>query len=216
VYRLKERLIMVRIPSSSKLAGKTLFESRLGESFGFNVLSIVRDGNQISMPRGSQQLRAGDSLLLEGRTSDLEALEGLKGLEISRGDDVDLSQLETDEVGLVEVVLSPRSALAGSTLRELKFREKFGLSVLAIWRGGRAHRSNLSRMSLRFGDALLLHGPKERFQVLATEPAFIILTEAIPRSIRPFAGGDCRLVADRSGSGGWSGAHDFERSSKDG
>lgn len=188
VYRLKERLIMVRIPSSSKLAGKTLFESRLGESFGFNVLSIVRDGNQISMPRGSQQLRAGDSLLLEGRTSDLEALEGLKGLEISRGDDVDLSQLETDEVGLVEVVLSPRSALAGSTLRELKFREKFGLSVLAIWRGGRAHRSNLSRMSLRFGDALLLHGPKERFQVLATEPAFIILTEAIPRSIRPKKG----------------------------
>jgi di/tricarboxylate transporter len=188
VYRLKERLIMVRIPAKSKLAGKTLSESRLGESFGFNVLSIVRDGKQISMPGGGQKLIVGDSLILEGRTSDLEALEGLRGLEISRGDDVDLSQLETDDVGLVEVVLSPRSSMAGRTLRDLQFREKFGLSVLAIWRGGRAYRSNLSYMPLQFGDALLLHGPNERFQVMATEPDFIILTEAIPRSIRPKKG----------------------------
>jgi di/tricarboxylate transporter len=185
LYRLKERLIMVRIPPDSNLAGKTLSESRLGESFGFNVLSIVRNGKQMHMPGGSQKLRVGDSLLLEGKTADLDTLEGLKGLEIARGDEVDLSQLETEDVGLVEAVLSPRSKLVGNTLRRLQFRERFGLSVLAIWRGGRAYRSNLSNIPLQFGDALLLHGPKRRFHLLATEPDFIILTEAIPRSTRP-------------------------------
>jgi Trk K+ transport system NAD-binding subunit len=40
----------------------------------------------------------------------------------------------------VETILSPHTTLVGMTLRQLNFREKYGLSVLAIWREGRAYR----------------------------------------------------------------------------
>ncbi|NIQ93655.1 MAG: hypothetical protein GWO11_05435, partial [Desulfuromonadales bacterium] len=43
---------------------------------------------------------------------------------------------------------------------------KYGLTVLAIWRKGRAYRSELSRFALQFGDALLLYGPREKLHVL--------------------------------------------------
>jgi di/tricarboxylate transporter len=85
--------------------------------------------------------------------------------------------LESEQVGLVDVVLSPYTTLVGQTLRQLHFREKYGLSVLAIWREGRAYRSNLRDMALRLGDALLLYGPREKLRVLGSEPDFLVLTE---------------------------------------
>ena len=44
---------------------------------------------------------------------------------------------------MAEVLLSPRTTLAGRTLNDLLFRDHYGLSVLAIWRKGHAYRQGL-------------------------------------------------------------------------
>jgi len=75
------------------------------------------------------------------------------------------------------VILSPHTVLSGLTLSELNFREKYGLTVLAIWRKGRAYRSDLRNMDLQFGDALMLYGPWKKIAVLGQEPDFIVLTK---------------------------------------
>ncbi len=77
----------------------------------------------------------------------------------------------------MEVVLSPHTTLAGQSLRQIHFRAKYGLNVLAIWREGRAYHSNLRDMALRFGDAFLLYGSRDRLKVLGSEPDFLVLTE---------------------------------------
>lgn len=177
VYHLEERLMVVRVPQDSSLVGKTLTESRLGDAFGLGVLGIVREGATQLMPDPEEHLMAGDTLLVKGRREDLLTVEGLQRLEVEAQAAPDLSQLESEQVGLAEVVLSPRTTLAGKTLRELHFREKYGLSVIAISREGRTYRSNLRDMALRFGDALLLYGPREKFKVLGSEPDFLVLTE---------------------------------------
>jgi di/tricarboxylate transporter len=41
----------------------------------------------------------------------------------------------------------------------------------------RAYRSNLRDNPLRFGDALLLYGPRDRLRMLGSEPDFLVLTE---------------------------------------
>ncbi len=69
--------------------------------------------------------------------------------------------------------------LTGKTLRELNFREKYGLNVLAIWREGRIYRTDYLRdMALRFGDALLLYGVRSNFALLGRELDFLVLTES--------------------------------------
>ncbi|MEJ2343625.1 MAG: SLC13 family permease, partial [Gemmatimonadales bacterium] len=82
----------------------------------------------------------------------------------------------SERVGLVEAVLAPRTALAGSSLRQLNFRVKYGLTVLAIMRQGEIIRESVADIPLRFGDALLLYGPAERLRMLGAEPDFLVLT----------------------------------------
>jgi di/tricarboxylate transporter len=90
-----------------------------------------------------------------------------------------LSDLESQEVGLIEVTLSPQTRLAGKALRQLEFRDKYGLQVLAIWREGKPYRSNLRDMKLCFGDALLILGRREKLLMLAREPDFLVLAETM-------------------------------------
>lgn len=177
VYNLEERLMVVGLPEDSSLVGKSLTDSRLGDAFGLGVMGIVRDGKTILMPSPQEKLMAGDTLLVKGKQEDLLTLEGLQGLEIDSDAPPELVELESEDVGLIETILSPYATIAGKTLRELHFRAKYGLSVLAIWREGQAFRSNLRDISLRFGDALLLYGPRDKFKMLGSEPDFLVLTE---------------------------------------
>jgi di/tricarboxylate transporter len=176
IYQLDERLLQVSIPAESVLVGRTLAESRLGQTFGLTVLQINRADEIIVMPHPGQTIRAGDRLLLQGSHADVRALRGLEELRID-GPLQSLSDLETADIGLAEVVLSPHTTKAGRTLRELNFREKYGLSVLAIWRAGETYRDEISEMPLRFGDALLTYGLRSKIKILGHEADFIVLAE---------------------------------------
>jgi len=192
VYRLHERLLVVRVPEDSALVGHSLAESRLADAYGLTVLGIIRDGDPRLMPTPSEHIEAGDTLLVEGKMEDVVTLGGLQDLELDHDSAPDIGELESERVGLVEAILSPYTTLAGQTLRQLHFREKYGLSVLAIWREGRAYRSNLRDMDLRLGDALLLYGSREKLMVLGSEPDFLVLTEEAQEAPRlnkaPLAG----------------------------
>jgi di/tricarboxylate transporter len=177
VSPLHEHLLAVRIPDESPLEGKTLAESNLGAALGLMVLGIARDGDTYLAPSHSEKLKTGDILLVEGSKEELQELSGLGKLDIEGDPTSDLEDLETEKVGLVEAVLSPHSTLFGQTLRQIDFRDKYGLSVVAIWRGGRSYRSNLGNMPLQLGDALLLYGNRDRIKRLAREPDFLVLYE---------------------------------------
>ncbi|MGD8752751.1 MAG: SLC13 family permease, partial [Anaerolineales bacterium] len=184
LYRLHEQLMAVRIPKESSLVGKSLEESRLAEAFGLTVLGIERQGETHMVPDPKEELRADDLLLVKGKEESLTAIRGLQDLSVEPEPAPKLERLESAEVGLVEAVLSPHTTLAGKTLRQLHFREKYDLSVLAIWSGGRAFRTDLRELRLRFGDALLLYGRREKLRLLGTDPDFLVLTEEIQEAPR--------------------------------
>lgn len=174
-YNLDERLLYLRIPEGSSLTGSSLKDVRLANAYGISVLNIVRGGEEHYMPGSDTRLEQNDLLVVEGRTVDIDVLRGHQGLIVDRNPAVDLKELETGNLAVVEVMLSPHTTLAGKTLRKLNFREKFGVSVLAIWRGDRAYRTGLNDMPLQLGDALLCYGAREKFAVLARERDFVIL-----------------------------------------
>jgi di/tricarboxylate transporter len=84
----------------------------------------------------------------------------------------------------MEAMLSPHTNITGKTLRQLRFREKYDLTVLAIWREGQALLSDLRDLPLRFGDALLLHGRRTNFALLGQDPDFLVLTQAAQETPR--------------------------------
>ncbi len=184
LYGLQDQLFAVRVPRDSFLAGQTLRECRLGDALGLWVITVLREGRTIEMPEASERLQAGDLLVVRGRSEELSTLEGIQELEVERRGQRAQPDLETERVGIAEVVLSPHTRLVGKTLRQLSFRKKYGLIVLAIWREGRPHRTGLRDRPLRSGDALLVHGPRENLRVLASDPDFLVLTEAVQMAPR--------------------------------
>lgn len=182
-YRLEHRLVTVRFPDGSPLVGRSVTESRLGDALGFGVIAILRGETRLLWPGSDVRLKAGDRLVASGRPEDLQVFYGLQSLKVEQAAEggAELSALRSDRVGLVEATLSPRSRLAGKTLRQSAFRARFGLQAVAVLRAGRAHRSDLRDLELRFGDLLLLQGPREKAALLAHEPDLLVLTKAFGR-----------------------------------
>jgi di/tricarboxylate transporter len=174
-YHLDENLLLINIPAGSALAGKSLEEARLGAAYGITVLNIIRKGDQWRLPTPAMKIEEGDQMVVSGHPIDIDVLRGLQTIRIQPNVHVDLDSLEEGPFTIVEVMLSPYTRLAGKTLRDLHFRKKFGVSVLAIWRGDRAYRTGLADIPLHFGDALLCYGSFEQFEILAREPDFIVL-----------------------------------------
>jgi len=184
-YRLAERLFRLRVDDDSPLARRTLAESALGHAFRLHVLAIQRGRRRIVAPPPQERVLPGDVLVVQGRPEDLERLQHLGPIETVTRDAARPEPLETDGIGLVEAVLAPRSELAGKTLRDLEFRQHYGLNVVAIWREGRPYRTGLGELPLRWGDALLIQGPRDRLRALRADPAFIVLEEPeAPRTAR--------------------------------
>ena len=176
VYRLQERIFVVRIPKESQLSGQTMGRSRLGDAFDFRLLATFHEGELNIMPEPDTVLRGGDLLLIQGRPEHVDVLRGLQELEIEPDTQPNLAVFESDRLALLEATLEPRSRLVGQPVAELNFREKYGLELVAIWRNGRAHRTDLEDMVLQFGDAVLLLGPRQKLQLLERDPDFLVLT----------------------------------------
>jgi di/tricarboxylate transporter len=87
------------------------------------------------------------------------------------------SEIESPDVGIIELILTPRSELIGKTIADLHFREKYDAQVLALWRDGKPLLSLSSALPLVYGDALLVQGPRQAFPLMAKDPDFLLLSE---------------------------------------
>jgi len=175
-YHADERMFVVRVPKSSDLAGTTFRKSRLADVFDFRVLATFRDGKLSVMPRGDDVLDGGDLLMIEGQPEDLDVLRGLQDLEIDTSVPANLGAFDSERLTLLDATLDPRSRLAGRTVGELNFRERYGIELAGIWREGETVRADLADERLQIGDALLLLGPRDRLQLLDSDSDFLILT----------------------------------------
>jgi uncharacterized repeat protein (TIGR01451 family) len=73
------------------------------------------------------------------------------------------------------------SDFVGRTLKGLKFRQRYGLTVLAINRHGVALLSKISTVSLRFGDVLLVQGKRQRVEQLTLDGHLLLLEDVSER-----------------------------------
>jgi di/tricarboxylate transporter len=85
--------------------------------------------------------------------------------------------LESGEEKMAEVLILSNSRLVGTTLRDIRFRQRYNLTVLAIRRGSELVRGRLGRIALRFGDVLLVQGSKQSFIGLQTTRELLVLEQ---------------------------------------
>ena len=146
---------IVILPNSS-LVGKTLSDAKLGRDQDMKILRLMRGKNRYLIPHATRELQEGDILLVEGSRDEIVKITDRTDIDIKG--DLKLSDpaVQAEEIRLIEVILLPRSPLLGQTLRGYRFRERYGLQVLALYRHGETIRSKISQIPLRVGDVLLI------------------------------------------------------------
>ncbi len=175
-YDLPQRIFAIGVPEEAALVGQTLRESGISALFDFSLLGLHRDGELQLYPDLDTVIEAGDEFVVQGTEAQIEVLSGLQQLVVLSTKPSDLGVLESEKMALIEATLQPRSEVAGQTVSEIQFEKRYGLELMAIWRGGRAYRTDLNAMELRFGDALLLLGPRDKLKQFEEEPDFLVLT----------------------------------------
>jgi di/tricarboxylate transporter len=88
--------------------------------------------------------------------------------------------LQTDQIRLAEVIVLPGSPVIGRTLAGVRFRERYGLQVLALHHRGGTLRRRLDRVRLAMGDVLLVQGDRERLNALDEQATFSVVGEVRP------------------------------------
>ncbi|MBN2492862.1 MAG: SLC13 family permease [Planctomycetes bacterium] len=167
VYRLDESMISVRVPAGSALAGLTLRQADLGSVLGIHVLSILRPGEERVSPGPEDVIRSGDRLCVQGRFADLEKRLRVQGIELEKAGAFDFRHAAGQLDGAV-LRIRPGSPLLGQTVREHRFRERFGTVVAALWRAGQPlHDTGTHRRPLEAGDELLVLGGGAEVRALA-------------------------------------------------
>lgn len=167
IYAMHERLWELRVLSDSPVAGKTLAEIGLGVP----VLAIWHGRNAIFSPGGEVLLEGGDILLVSCSKADLDVFPR-RGILVGRDRRIGEPDIP---VVMVEAVIPPRSKVVGKTLSQVSFQSTFGMTGVALWRGGERHRKEVGGMPLEAGDALLLVGPVMKAIELAEHPDYLMV-----------------------------------------
>ncbi|NEO28281.1 MAG: SLC13 family permease, partial [Kamptonema sp. SIO4C4] len=134
-------------------------------------------------------LQAGDVLVVRSTREDLLKIREERGLDIFA--DVKFTQqlldsvLSSEEEKIAEVLILSNSRLIGTTLKEIRFRQRYNATVLAIRRGSELVKGRLGRIPLRFGDLLLVQGPKQSFIGLQTTRELLVLEQRDVEMLRP-------------------------------
>ncbi len=174
-FGLRPYLTELLLRPNSSLIGKTLAESDLGRDLDLTVLGVIRGEDRHLAPRADMRLAAGDVLLVEGPREAILKVKDTAGIDIRADVEYSDPDLQTEDMRLVEAILLPRSPLIWRTLKGMRFREKYGLQVLAINRHNETLRRKISEVPLRMGDVLLVQGHRANMAALQENNTFHIL-----------------------------------------
>lgn len=176
-YSLREYLTEVVIVSGSPLIGQRLFQTTLS-SLDICILQVIRKGISL-FPDPAMVFEEGDLLLVESKLEELMKIKQTIGMEI-KADMLGDSALAQGDIQLAEVLITPGSNLQQRTLKESRFRQRFGLVILAIYRHGQTLRDKISKIDFRLGDLLLVQGPEEKMNYLRASNDLAILGDFKP------------------------------------
>jgi di/tricarboxylate transporter len=151
--------------------------SRLREDYNLTIIEVLRPLQPRSIARlGNRNLvlqsgsyakippeaevvfRAEDVLIAQSSAADISHIAAVLNVGVQPAHAEDDYHLISEEAGVAEVLLPPRSSLAGKTINELRFGSHYHLTVLGIQRPSLQSPLDLKNTKLRFGDTLLVQG----------------------------------------------------------
>ncbi|MBW2416345.1 MAG: SLC13 family permease [Deltaproteobacteria bacterium] len=194
-YALDGEIYRLHVLGGSPLVGATLGESGLVSEFGITALlvgSMPRPAGPESglleslnatvdrlraqpesIPDPERRIEVDDVLTVSAAAeaihrAEIELRLGVLPVDESRG----LGELLSRELGIVEVLLTPRSRLIGEVVPADRLAAEFGMIVLGVRRGSAPLPMD---KPLQFGDSILAKGTWNRIESLQDQHADLVV-----------------------------------------
>jgi di/tricarboxylate transporter len=177
LYNLQGDVFQVIVPASSSLIGSNIEYLRAQSNYKISAVALQRDSDIRLAPTRETVFQAGDVVGLLGHETDVHAFIRNFRLEERADMGVLADALSPTHSGVSEVVIAPRSSLVGKTMREIRFRQRYKATILAIHRGGKTITEKLSDITFNAGDALLIHSSWQDLSLLDSGPNFIVVSD---------------------------------------
>jgi di/tricarboxylate transporter len=169
----REYITEAYVQADSPVLGKTLVEAGFTSKRGVRVLEIVRDGIALYFDPKTAQLKAGDRLILSCRPSGIANTRRVQGINLTSELNLGIEQIAAHEGSLVEAVVTPHSALLGHTVRDVNFRQRYRMVVIALHRKGENVREQIENLPIEGGDVLLMMGTDQAIDALRDNDDFV-------------------------------------------
>ncbi|MBN2327479.1 MAG: cation:proton antiporter [Candidatus Omnitrophica bacterium] len=142
----------LRIRSDASTAGQAIKDIPLSAA-GISILAVSRGGRVYYEPDPNFRIFPADRLLLMGSPGGLKDAEGiLNQIEMQK------EAGDADRFEIAEIKVSTDSNISGQTLADLRFRQKYGATLVGIRRGEDQITAISSEERLMGGDCLIIIG----------------------------------------------------------
>ena len=184
VYGISGQVFEARITADSPLAGTLI--SEIGSAGRGGWIVAVRTGDELTVaPSGDTPLWEGTDLAIMGPLESVEAFCRDQALELSKEMDVFSEILSPTAAGITEVVVPPDSNVIGQSIKELAVRQRYGATVLAIFRIDQVIDRDLPEFVVQAGDTLVLHARWKNIAPIAENNDFAVVTDFPRDDTRP-------------------------------
>ncbi|MGB8329504.1 MAG: SLC13 family permease [Polyangiales bacterium] len=172
----REYSIEMLVREGSQIVGRTIEEAGLRHLPGAFLAEIERGSSVLTAVPPTERLQVDDRLVFVGAVDSVVDLVKLKDL-VPAPDQLFKLDTPRPERKLVEAVVSRASPLAGQTIRDGRFRSRYGAVVIAVARDGERIRGKVGDVRLRPGDTLLIEARASFLEQQRHSRDFLLVSE---------------------------------------
>lgn len=156
-YQVQGELFELTINADSDLVGQLIGEAERHP--GAPVIIGIKTGDDRKIaPYNDTLILVGSVLAVMGQKQQVREFAEQWDLTLMPRMRQFANELDPSRAGIAEVVVKPGSSLAGQSVGDVRFRKRYGMTVLALQRSDQIYRDDIRHVQLAVGDTLVVHG----------------------------------------------------------
>jgi len=183
-YGIDGEVVELTVTAESPLVGMSIAEAEALR--GAPLMLAIKNGDETRLaPPADTMIWVGTVLGALGRREQITEFANLNLLRVSSRLANFRDMFNPNRAGIAEAVVPPNSRFLKQEVGDLRLRKRFGISVLAVYRGEEVFREDVRKTALRAGDTLVLHGFWRDLTSAAEDRDFVVVTDYPKEEHRP-------------------------------
>jgi len=183
-YGIDGEVFELTVTAESPLVGMSIAEAEAVR--GAPLMLAIKNGDETRLaPPADTMIWVCTILGALGKREQVNEFANLNLLRVQARLSNFRDMFNPNRAGIAEAVVPPNSRFIKQEVGDLRLRKRFGVSVLAVYRGEEVFREDVRKTALRAGDTLVLHGFWRDLTAAAEDRDFVVVTDYPKEEHRP-------------------------------